>query len=158
MLCGSLVRAMAMLIEQRDILSEWKVPEEWTAVASRPLEFEQYLRGKWGTDLGSLVLSMPADQIRWWNYKEAAPEQFDCYSKQLVRVPNVSWEPIDKLPTFEFLLPGDNLADSFYETLHEVIYISFIKKTCQILYFLNLFITLYEYLPSYNIRFDIYHC
>jgi len=128
MLSGSLVGAMEMLLQQKDLLSEWVVPKEWTALDCRPLEFEQYLKGKWGTDLGSLVLSMPVDQISWWNYKEPAPEKFDCYAKQLVRVPNVSWEPIDELPTLEFLLPGDNLADSFYKTLHEVIYMSFYKK------------------------------
>ena len=40
--------------------------------------------------------------------------------KQLVRVPNVSWEPIDRLPVLEFLLPGDNPADIFFKTFHEV--------------------------------------
>jgi hypothetical protein len=125
MLNGSLVQAMDMLLKQKDILSEWQVPKEWTALECRPLEFEHYLKSKWGTDLGSIVLSMPVDQISWWNYVEAAPGQFDCYARQLVSVPNVSWEPIDKLPVLEFLLPNDNLADSFYKTLHEVIYFIF---------------------------------
>jgi hypothetical protein len=121
MLSGSLVRLMNSLLDQKDLLIDWKVPKEWTDLKCRPLEFEEYLKSKWSTDLGPLVLSMPLDQIGWWNYK-ATPKQFDCFAKQLVRVPDLPWEPIDRLPVLEFLLPEDNPADFFYKTFHEVIF------------------------------------
>jgi len=121
MLSGSLLRAMDMLLEGKNFLGKWQVPKEWTALECRPLEFEEYLRSKWGTELGSLVLLMPLDDISWWNYKRAAPEQFDCYAKQLVRVPNVDWEPLQKLPVLKFLLQDNPV--SFVEKLQKVKYL-----------------------------------
>jgi hypothetical protein len=39
----------------------------------------------------------------------------------------VSWEPIDRLPVLEFLLPGDNPADIFFKTFHKVHNYTFLK-------------------------------
>jgi hypothetical protein len=121
MLSGSLLRAMDMLLEGKNFLDKWQVPKEWTAPECRPLEFEEYLKSKWRTELGSLVLLMPLDEISWWNYKRAAPEQFDCYAKQLVRVPNVDWEPLKNLPVLKFLLHDNPI--SFVDTLQKVTFV-----------------------------------
>jgi hypothetical protein len=120
-LSGSLVRAMGMLIDRKDCLAEWQMPKDWTAIECRPLEFEEYLKSKWRTELGSLVLETSLDKVSWWNYKPKTPEQFGCYAKQLVRVPNVDWEPTKNLPVLKFLL-HDNPV-SFYEMLQKVILI-----------------------------------
>jgi hypothetical protein len=128
MLSGSLVRVMDMLLEGKH-LAEWRVPEEWTARDCRPLAFEQYLRNKWGTDLGSVVLLMPVDQLSWWNYVEPVVKRPDCHARHMVRVPtDFSWKPTDKLPTFEFLLPGENLADTFNKTISQVINFIYLEK------------------------------
>jgi hypothetical protein len=44
------------------------------------------------------------------------------HARQLVRVPNVCWEPmIEQLPVLEFLLPEDEPSDSFYLMFHKVL-------------------------------------
>jgi len=126
MLSGSLFGAMDMLLDQKDFLSEWHVPKEWTALWCRPLEFEEYLRSKWGTELGSLVLLMPLDQMGWWNYMQIAPEQVVRFAKQLVRVPNLDREPLQNSPVHKFLL-HDNPV-SFIGTLKKVLFL-FVSST-----------------------------
>jgi hypothetical protein len=116
---------MDMLLDQKDYLSEWEEPKEWTALECRPLEFKEYLMSKWGTELG-LVLVTPLDQIGWWNHKQTAPEQVDCFAKQLVRVPNLDREPLQNSPVHKFLL-HDNPV-SFIGTLKKVLLL-FVSST-----------------------------
>lgn len=125
MLSEKLLRTLDEMLSDNDSFSSsWQVSPEWTSkYNNRPLEFEEYLRSKWGNDLGSQVLLIPLDQINWWNYKPPEPKELNYTRYEtLVRVPNVDWDPISKpLPVLEFLL-CDNPV-SFWDSLKKVNYL-----------------------------------